>query len=248
MVIIEFTGLPGSGKSTAADHLAVAAAQRGMTVLTARDLSGPSSPFPFLPGLQHRLALARSVITRPRMAAALTLGLVSSTRSWFEKWYSFRHVVVTVTLLRRARRVTDPNTLTVLHEGVCQRVFQAFVDGRGVADRRTVQRFLRDVPLPDVIVGLKVPPETALARVRSRGHGDLSDRFDDLSDAQLHQRLADGQQLLIRTLGYLEMRDMPKVSTLVLDAQDLSGLLEQLDTDCIPTLLEPPNPSSAHDT
>lgn len=237
-MIIEFTGLPGSGKSTAAEHLAVAATERGITVLTARDLSGPTPPYPFLLGLKHRLALTRTVITRPRMATALTLGLVRSTRSWFEKWYSFRHVVVTVTLLRRARRVTDPNTLTVLHEGVCQRVFQAFVDGFGVADRRTVQRFLRDVPLPDVVVALKVPPETALARVRSRGHSGLSDRFDDLSDAQLHQRLADGQELLLQTLGYLEARDVPRVSTLVLDAQDLPRLLQRLDTDCIPTLLD----------
>lgn len=246
-MIIEFAGLPGSGKSTAAEHLAKAAAKRGITVLTARHLSEPVSSFPFWPRLQQRLALARSVITHPRMAVVLTLGLVRSPRSRFEKWYSFRHVIVTVTLLRRARLVTDPNTLTVLHEGMCQRVFQAFVDGRGVADRRTVRQFLRHVPLPDVIVGLKVPPETALARVRSRGHGGLSDRFDDLSDAQLHERLADGQQLLIWTLGYLETRDTPEVGTLMLDAQDLPGLLQQLDSDCIPMLLEDLNASSAHD-
>lgn len=247
-MIIEFAGLPGSGKSTAAEHVAVAATQRGITVLTPRELSEPTPQFPFLLGLQHRLALARSLLTRPRMTAALTLGLVRSTRSWYEKWYSFRHVVVTVTLLRRARRVTGSNTLTVLHEGVCQRVFQAFVDALGVADRRTVQRFLRDVPLPDVIVALKVQPETALARVRSRGHGGLSNRFNDLSDAQLHQRLEDGQQLLLRIVGYLEARHMPKVSTLVLDAQDLPRLLQQLDTDFIPTLLGQLNSSSAEDT
>lgn len=246
-MIIEFTGLPGSGKSTATEHLAVAATKHGITVLTARNLSRPAH-FRLLLGLQHRLSLVWSVITRPRMAAALTLGLVRSTRSWFEKWYSFRHVIVTVTLLRRARRVTDPSTLTVLDEGVCQRVFQAFVDAAGVADPRTVQRFLRDIPLPDVVIGLKVPPATALARVRARGHGGLSDRFDDLSDSQLQQRLADGQELLIQTLGYLDARGgRPKVSTLVLDAQDLPQMLQQLDTDCMPTLLGHLNPSSAQD-
>lgn len=246
-MIIEFTGLPGSGKSTAAEHLVVAATKDGITVLTARDLSRLTR-FPFLLGLQHRLSLLWSVMRRPRMAAALTLGLVRSTRSWFEKWYSFRHVVVTVTLLQRAHRVTEPSTLTVFDEGVCQRVFQAFVDAAGVADHRTVQRFLRDVPLPNVVVGLKVPPETALARVRSRGHGGLSDRFGDLSDSQLHQRLADGQELLIQALGQLEARDGSKVSTLVLDAQDLPHMLQQLDTDCIPRLLGHLNPTSADET
>jgi thymidylate kinase len=245
-LIIEFTGLPGSGKSTAAEYLALELAKHGITVLTARDLSVPAR-LPLLPGVQQHLALASSVVMRPRMAASLTLSLFRSTRSWFEKWYSFRHVVVTVTLLRRARRVTDPSTLTVLDEGVCQRVFQAFVDAAGVADPRTVRRFLGDVPLPDVVVGLKVPPETALVRVRSRGDGGLSDRFEELSDSQLHQRLADGQELLFQTLDYLEARDVTKVNTLVLDANDLPQVLQQLDTDCIPTLLRHLSPSSAED-
>lgn len=247
-LIIEFTGLPGSGKSTAAEYLALAATTRGITVLTPHDLRGPTSVFPFLLGLQHRLALAWPVLTRPRMVAVLTLGLVRSQRSWFEKWYSFRHVVVTVAVLQRARRVKEPNTLIVLHEGVCQRVFQAFVDALGFANDRTVQRFLRDAPLPDVVIGLKVQPKTALARVRSRGYGGLSNRFDDLSDELLKQRLADGQELLLRTLGYLQARDVPEVSTMVLDAQDLPRMMQQLGTDCLPTLLGQLKPSSGHDS
>jgi thymidylate kinase len=236
-LIVEFTGLPGSGKSTAASHFARSAADHGIQVQT---LGGPPegarTERPNARGMPS-VRLAASVASSPRLILALGRGLGRSSRSRAEKWFAFRHVTVTLDTLKRARRVARPGTMTVLHEGICQRIFLAFVDGSGVADTRLVQRFIADAPRPDVVIALRVDARLALTRLRTRGYGGLSYRFEGLSEDELHGRLEEGQRLLLDAVEFMAVGCSPGVRTFVLDADDLTAALEYLRTECLPLLV-----------
>jgi hypothetical protein len=236
-VIVEFAGLPGSGKSTAAGRLQEAASARGIEVRTALDLRRDrSDPSARVQGLLPRMASqALAIASHPWAVWAAVAALGRSQRSPAEKWYALRHVFVTFKVLRAARRGNGSDALIVLPEGLCQRGFLTFVDGGGVGSRAGLRRFLADAPQPDVVILLRTPPGVALSRVARRGHGAISYRFDGLSRRALHDRMIEGQQLLTDAAGFLASRR--GVRMIVLDGGDLTSCLLELEGVVLPGLL-----------
>jgi thymidylate kinase len=237
-VIVEFAGLPGSGKSTAAARLISLAHAHGLDTRTAADLGlvGSSRAPTWARKLLRPATHLLSILTHPKLSWIILAALSTSKRSRAEKWYAFRHVLVTIRALRAANRDDSASTLTVLHEGLCQRAFLSFVDGEGAADAEATRRFVRSAPKPDVVVVLRVPPDLALTRVAGRGHGALSYRFEQLSSEELLERLAEGQRLLLdvaRQLASLQ----PSARTFVVDARDLTESSDRLERDVLPHLL-----------
>jgi thymidylate kinase len=239
-MIVEFAGLPGSGKSTAADRLLELMAEEGVP---AKRL--PMAPSPkvdkWLPQPVKKALLAggraATMISHPTMLSALVIGLGASERSRAEKWFAFRHAVVTAHALERAQNVSRELGHFVAPEGICQRAFSVFVDGAGVAQTRTVRRFVEGAPRPDVVIVLQVDPQIAYQRLVSRGYGGLSYRFDGLGEPELMQRFEAGGRLLTDAANHLATVSTPPVRITVLDADDLEAALDRLRSETVPFLL-----------
>jgi thymidylate kinase len=235
-MIVEFAGLPGSGKSTAADKL--------LKLMTERAV--PARRLPLAPSPQVDRRLPRPVqeallaggrtatmISRPTMLTALVSGLRVSERSRAEKWFAFRHAAVTAHAFERAGRMSQELPIFIAPEGICQRAFSVFVDGAGVADLQVVRRFVEGAPRPDIVILLQVAPRIAYQRLVSRGYGALSYRFDGLSEPELMQRFEAGHGLLVDAADHLQAATAPALLS-VLDADDLGSALDRLRSEVVP--------------
>jgi thymidylate kinase len=228
-VIVEFTGIPGAGKSTAAELLIESARRRGIEVRSAADvLERARGREGRAVAVVHRSMTVFALLRRPRLTLGLLRGLLASRRSPAERWYALRHVATTVHALELAHRGDDATKLTVFPEGICQRAFLALVDRDGAASHETVAGLLRRAPHPDVVVHLRLPAETALRRVVDRGHGGISYRFDGLSEAQLCRRMQEGDGFLADAVGLLASA-RPPVKVISLPGDDLAIVSEELE-------------------
>lgn len=236
-MIIEFVGIPGCGKSTAARHIIAVLEGHSIPIRAATGQVDHGHAKRVARHLLRPVRFTFSLLTSPRATVALIQALVRSGRSFAEKWFAFRHVVVTIDAVAQARRQTTPGTVTVFHEGVCQRSFLAFVDGSGTVDMRRLRRFAADIPHSDIIVVLQADPSTALDRVTQRGHGALSHRFDHLAGEDLVRRLREGQKLLNDVVTLVSSRPKHPVLTLSIDSDDLPNALEQLEHELLAILL-----------
>lgn len=224
-MIIEFAGLPGSGKTTATERLLAVAGECGYNSSQLQ-----LSPF----DSRSRIALGRAhcLARHPKMTAALLQGVARRKAPFRSNLFALRHSIVTACAMWHARAHEPSTGLIVAPEGIAQRAFMLFVDREGVADSSLVSRFLLGSPLPDVVIMLRAVPAVALSRVRQRDHGPLSQRFDGLSDSELEKRLGAGQRLLLDTLGDIQ-EARPALRVTVLDSTDLPAALRRISPSFI---------------
>jgi thymidylate kinase len=241
-VIVEFVGLPGSGKSTAAQRL-LDLAEESEIIASRLPLApgrGPGGTGRSLMSLveESRLLISRviTVVTYPRMLRGLIDGVRLSRRSRAEKWFALRHAVVTAHAVSHARSSTGGNELVVAPEGICQKAFSLFVEGAGVATEHTARRFVVGAPRSDVVIFLQTSPRVAYKRLQNRDHGPLSYRFGDLSEAELMDRFSDGQRLILDAAEHLAARSRSSTQTFVLNADDLAQALERIGNEIFPFL------------
>lgn len=180
-MIVEFAGLPGSGKSTLHRELGAA--------LTAEAIPwGLPSALP-----SSRLRQVRTAIRCGRVLISAALLLARSERTVRERLAALRWVAATLDRQRSAR--AQPSTVWIFDEGIAQRVFLLFVDRTGAADHERASRFLRMVTPPDVVAVVRVPPAVALERLERRSPG-LTARFQRLDQDARVERLEEGAVLL----------------------------------------------------
>lgn len=217
-MIIEFAGLPGSGKSTAAAGLLTSLADAGASPIAAADLA--------VAGGTLKLGRCAAVARHSQFAGDVARLAWRSPRTARERWLLLRTVAVTLQRFDAARALV-PARPVVFHEGIAQRSFLALVEAHGVGSQNDMARYLRHAPRPDVVILLRVDPSTCLDRLARRERG-LPARLVGLSVHDVENRLDEADTMLARVVHGLDpTRDVTNVIQVDGEADDLQELVLQ---------------------
>jgi len=203
-VIVEFTGAPGSGKSTLSSHALARAEERGLEVVEGRAIrpvylrSGPMAwlvrnllPFTvfdhrrrrFYDQIELPLLLPRFAGRHPRGWRLLRAELeriraeTPEEHQRIERWVE-RGIRQFVMARARSSRLD----LVFCDEGIAHRSITLFVSPRPELERERLRSFLRCWALPDVVVQVRASLDRCAERTRSRG---VPKRLEGKGDAAL---------------------------------------------------------------
>jgi RecA/RadA recombinase len=203
-LIVEFTGAPGSGKSTIASHALAQAGERGIAAVECRAIlpiylkTGPMAWMVrgLLPAarfdhrrmrlhqqIEHPLLLPRFVARHPRGWRLFRAELeriraeTPEEHARIERWVErgIRHFVM-------ARARTSRLDLVLCDEGITHRSINLFVSSGQQLDRERLRSFLGSWALPDVVVHVRASLERCAERTRSRG---VPKRLEGSGEAEL---------------------------------------------------------------
>lgn len=225
---IEFIGLPGSGKTTLHGKLLERLRKMGIPVRTAQSARSEMPSDQLSSRLTHQ---ARSDPTTPaklsratRVSAYLKAAWVYkravllAARQLFlgrrplgDKWFGFRLFVVALGRSCEARDSSFEGQVSLLDEGPIQRAFTVFVNGAGEVNHRAAIRYAQLVPLPDVLVYVKVITEVALYRLQERQRG-LPVRFQLEEPESVAWVLAQAEQMLDQIASELQQQGVKVIT------------------------------------
>ena len=185
--IVEFVGLPGSGKTTICKSIQVKHYVRGEVKWS--DVRFDSRYLAVVWDLAL-LGLGSRPFTFARMRRVLRL-------IWFGRHY-FPH---------------DKRPL-LIHQGWIQKLWAILVDAKSYPAERLDSLFQCLAPFfPDVLVVVEVPIEVAVDRIHQRSAG--RSRYDKLPQGKVHEKLAHAYPMLMKFTGLIGQ--MPNVFVQKLD-------------------------------
>ncbi|MEM7469918.1 MAG: hypothetical protein AAF340_01095 [Pseudomonadota bacterium] len=177
-MLIEFAGLPGSGKTTVTRLLAQHLINAKITVSGAEDLAIDTSREERLPrylrARPDRTLLHRYIRFQRRNAELETL-----TRNAFDD-APIRHLLFAMMAASHqgARDISRADEVVVMDEGFVSHAVATFFDA---PDMEGFERFVALAPPSDLVIGLDLRPETAFKRVILRNE-------ESQNDADAHDR------------------------------------------------------------
>lgn len=199
-MIVEFTGLPGSGKSTLNAAVEQFLLSGGYTVWTPRKhwkamgLRQPTS------SAQRGLAVTRKTALLI-MTGLANIRLISMV-PWFDVLAGrpLRHQKMVLNSfmsnlaeLEVAKRLRGKSTVALLDEGIVHRAYGLFVSPEKPINSKTVERYARTVNLPDILVYVQLNRFISLKRMLRRG---VPLRMTELENSKVLRMLAHGEVLL----------------------------------------------------
>lgn len=201
-MILEFAGIPGSGKSTHAARLIDVLCAGGYPAR-----SGTAASYGDRPGGQVR-RIVRAYRKGTQLWTYRGLWVVSLSALAA----SNRPVRDRILTLRRLAKDLDGHRdaaarpeISVFDEGIVQRAFSLFVDG-SAAPERLVRSFVSTAPAPDLLILMSVEPAAAVLRLRGRERG-LSPRISRLKPSHQLTALHDADELLLTVARGLRGRE-----------------------------------------
>ena len=229
-VIVEFVGLPGSGKTTLEGELVSALGESGIRVLS----PGPAR--------SRRIVRKVSALWHSRRAVlAATRALSRDSRPIGMRARALRWLAATLERHGEAARQDASGAVLVLAEGMAQRALLAFLDHRLLHVNRQVGAYISDIPKPDVIVHLKIDPIVSVQRQQSRrmvegklNEQRVADRFD-VSPDQLLQAMHSADDLLTHVVNTLATNF--DVEVVCLDTSDFDAAEADLRNRIVPLLV-----------
>lgn len=223
-MIVEFAGLPGAGKSTLRDGLAADLRAEGVPV-TARHVVRPTRAGRV--GAAERAAgRALALASRPRVAAVAGRTFLTSGRPARERLFAARLLAVT---LDNDRCLRDHRGWVLVDEGFVQRGLLLMAGERRPVPDERVRAYATVVPVPDVVVHLRLDPDRVQERLRSRPRG-LAPRFARLGEADLRAALADAARVLGLVVHGVEARGSRVIGV---DAADLDAAAGRLRAELL---------------
>ncbi|MGI8822551.1 MAG: hypothetical protein ACR2JP_04500 [Acidimicrobiia bacterium] len=193
MRLVEFLGVPGSGKSTLVGVVEIGSAAGGVPVArldgVARDAMARTGRDPlsrvvansvgrwspavwkkaFARSSDRMAVLCRAIVAHPQLATAVIEANEAhngDARPDLVMGMMFNHLVA----FRLAEETMAPDAWLLLDEGLCNRVTSLFAaDFDPERDRRELVRYLDLIPVPDVLVVVSTPIDLCFVRLESIG-------------------------------------------------------------------------------
>jgi hypothetical protein len=143
-----------------------------------------------------------------------------------------------------ARRHVPHDDVVLFDEGLLQRAMNLFIHGRGTVDVDGVRQYARAVPLPDVLIHVRVDPDIAKARAARRPYS-LSNRFRGLNDRDLQKVFRDAALALDTLVDETRRTRGGAMTILTIDANELERASLALD-EAFDLILACPSPTAGY--
>src|SRR5262245_43435999 len=217
-LVVEFVGMPGSGKSTLS--------RRAAEVLTARGLLVTQPSYP----LAHDIPRAARMALKSRLVAMEMLAHPArSARVWSSVRSSGQASArdtcrMTFNWLLVTRLMSHPpaGDLHLYDQGVLQAIWSIAYGGAPGAASRAASRLDADTPLPDAVVVVQASGETVRRRLASRV--DRDSRLDEAGPGA-ERSMALGMRVFEEVMqvlaGWKARPDAPRVLEMPNNADDL---------------------------
>ena len=204
-MITEFTGLPGSGKTTLISEIKQLAQQQDKSILFAKDEILKGARVGFFKHNQLFAGIALDTIllfvfvanyTRYKHIFRLARRYVNTSgQALFCRLNLIRNIIKKLSIYHYCQhRFCDQNLL--IDEGLYHMAFNIFVDSSArVVPDREIEHFLELIPWPNVLIIVEAPEDIIMKRLRQRGH-----RRIDFEDQHKYENFANDCRRVFRLI------------------------------------------------
>ena len=208
-MIIEFTGIPGSGKTTLHKALQNDLIRKEYSVWT------PSEHWQSL-GLQQ-VNRSRISLKFTRKVATLVKPAINNIHTilsvpWIQVFsglsFQYKKLIAKSFLINLAesecaKLTRKEKVVALMDEGIVHRAYSLFVSLNKDINHKALERYVLMVNLPDLLVFVKINVKQALQRIMARG---VPLRMTDLSSSQSERMLTQGELFLETLIQLIRQR------------------------------------------
>ena len=238
-MIIEFTGLPGSGKTTLNDALQQFLISRGYRVWTQTDywrqIGNKQLSFSrrMLFIFRKLIVCLKTVHTNFHVMPFVPWRNILAGQSFQNKWLCLNSFMTNLAEREAAEKLVPHNTVALMDEGIFHRAYSLFVTPEKYLDIKGILLYGRAVKLPDLLIYLKSPVPVCFDRILKRG---LPIRMRGLNNSIALKMMFKGEKTLDTLVEGLRQRQLNNVNVLEIDCQDPVEAKNKL-FDCIENFL-----------
>lgn len=246
-MIIEFVGLPGSGKTTLYRRARQVLDNAGLQLWTpyrlwthdvaplapsghARNNGAAPRKLSHMPRLGRVTTRLQALRANQALVRQVLARILSSKQPWKYKAYAARLFLTSLTDRCFAQKRCGPDEIVLFCEGVVHRGLSVFMHSSNEVDAEPIRHYVRAIPHPDVLIVLQVAPHIALERTRTRRNG--SSRRMRLSS---ERNMLECERVLNTIIS--ELQSYPSVHTITLNTDDLTLATSEFETQVMSDLL-----------
>ena len=223
-MIIEFTGIPGSGKTTLNDALHQFLVARGYQVWKPiyywRQI-GRNQKLSFSERMlfifRKLIVCLKTVRTNFHLMSFVPWRHILAEQSFQNKWLCLSSFMTNLAEREAAENLVPHNTIALMDEGIFHRSYSLFVTPEKYLDIKGILLYGRAVKLPDLLIYLKSPVPACLDRICRR---ELPVRMRGLKRSVALKMMIKGETALNVLIKDLRQRQLNNINVLELDCQD----------------------------
>lgn len=252
-MIVEFTGLPGSGKSTLSMAVQEVLLSRGYEVLTRFEckqrvgLTDQHSGGSRLRAIHNKILVTlKSVMVNIRIFSVIPWGQIIMGNSVRNQIVILGAFIKNLVERESINCLAKNNTIVLMDEGLFHRAYSLFVPTRKSFDLAKVINYGRTIRLPQLLVYLRPSILVALHRMQDRG---IPIRMRRLKTSEIISMLVRGEAILDTLIETAMHKTSSKFDVIELIDQDIESskqkILDWFDVH-FPAINTQSSHSSAH--